>query len=47
MASPKEFRTRVFAALNKDPRGWVVDGNYTKLLGPKVSNQATDVICKL
>ncbi|KAI1793861.1 hypothetical protein LXA43DRAFT_884488 [Ganoderma leucocontextum] len=42
--SPEDFRPRVFAALDEDPRGWVVDGKYYKLLGSKVTNDATDVI---
>ncbi|KAI1794236.1 AAA domain-containing protein [Ganoderma leucocontextum] len=42
--SPEDFRSRVFAALDEDPRGWIVDGNYTRLLGSKVSDEATDVI---
>ncbi|KAI0708930.1 AAA domain-containing protein [Cerioporus squamosus] len=39
-----EFRTSVRAALDQDPRGWVVDGNYTSKLGDMVTGQATDVI---
>lgn len=42
----EEFRTKVRAALNQNPRGWVVDGNYIAPLGPIVPNEATDTICK-
>ena len=42
-----EFRDRVRAALNQNPRGWVVDGNYTSKLGGMVTDQTTDVICEL
>lgn len=41
-----EFRMAVRAALDRDPRGWVVDGNYTSALGSMVSDEATDVICE-
>ena len=44
---PEDFRSRVFAALEQDPRGWVVDGRYYRLLGSKVTEEATDVICEL
>lgn len=45
-ASPEDFRSRVFAALDEDPRGWIVDGNYTRVLGTRVYDEATDVICE-
>ncbi len=45
--SPEDFRSRVFAALEADSRGWVVDGKYYGLLGSKVNDDATDVICEL
>ena len=45
-ASSEDFRSRVFAALDEDPRGWIVDGNYTRVLGTKISGEATDVICE-
>ncbi len=45
-ASSEEFRASVSAALDEDPRGWIVDGNYTQYFGSMVSDEATDVICK-
>ncbi|RPD78404.1 hypothetical protein L226DRAFT_531749 [Lentinus tigrinus ALCF2SS1-7] len=39
-----EFRTAVRAALDQDPRGWIVDGNFTAKLGGMVSDSATDII---
>ncbi|KAI0779588.1 AAA domain-containing protein [Fomes fomentarius] len=39
-----DFRRAVRAAFEQDPRGWVVDGNYTSALGTMVSDEATDVI---
>lgn len=41
-----EFKTKVREALDQNPRGWVVDGNYSARLGPFVQNEATDIICK-
>ncbi|PIL31659.1 hypothetical protein GSI_06361 [Ganoderma sinense ZZ0214-1] len=43
--SPEDFRSRVFAALEEAPRGWVADGRYSRLLGSKVTDDATDLIC--
>jgi len=40
----EQFREKVRIALNQDERGWVVDGNYTRLLGPIVQGEATDII---
>ena len=42
----EDFRSRVFATLDKDPRGWVADGKYYGHLGSKVTDAATDVICR-
>ncbi|KAI8992918.1 hypothetical protein BD414DRAFT_458308 [Trametes punicea] len=42
--STDEFRASVRAALDMDPRGWIVDGRYEKKLGGMVSSEATDVI---
>ncbi|KAI0644703.1 hypothetical protein C8Q79DRAFT_912752 [Trametes meyenii] len=39
-----EFRAAVRAALDADPRGWIVDGNYRTRLGTMVTDEATDVI---
>ncbi len=41
-----EFRTSVRAALDQDPRGWVVDGMFFGFLGNMVPDEATDVICE-
>ncbi|KAI0633499.1 hypothetical protein C8Q77DRAFT_1115305 [Trametes polyzona] len=40
----EEFRAKVRAALDGDPRGWVVDGNYTSHIGTMTYEEATDVI---
>ncbi|KAI0764718.1 AAA domain-containing protein [Fomes fomentarius] len=40
----EEFRMLVRAALDQDPRGWVVDGNCMSTVGGMVSEEATDVI---
>ncbi|KAI0368374.1 hypothetical protein BV20DRAFT_948365 [Pilatotrama ljubarskyi] len=39
-----EFRAAVRAALDRHPRGWIVDGNYTKKLGSMITDEATDTI---
>ncbi|KAI0358708.1 hypothetical protein OH77DRAFT_1208164 [Trametes cingulata] len=39
-----DFRAAVRAALDGNPRGWIVDGNYTSKLGGIVSDEATDII---
>ena len=44
--STEEFRANVRAALDQNPRGWVVDGNYKSRLGTMVSDEATDIICQ-
>lgn len=41
-----ELKVKVREALDQNPRGWVVDGNYTTRLGPFLQNEATDIICK-
>ncbi|KAH7884259.1 hypothetical protein F5I97DRAFT_1830773 [Phlebopus sp. FC_14] len=38
-----EFRKRVSALMAKDPRGWIIDGNYTRL-GSMIPQNATDII---
>jgi len=40
-----EFQEKVRKALDQDPRGWVVDGNYTKKLGEVIEDKSTDIIC--
>ncbi|KAJ6481457.1 hypothetical protein C8R47DRAFT_1134485 [Mycena vitilis] len=39
-----EMRAKVEQALANAPNGWVVDGNYTRKIGPLVADSATDVI---
>ncbi|EIN10837.1 hypothetical protein PUNSTDRAFT_63998 [Punctularia strigosozonata HHB-11173 SS5] len=41
--STVEFRAKVVDALGQSP-GWVVDGNYTKRIGPMIADSATDII---
>lgn len=43
----EEFKVKVRTALDQSDRGWVVDGNYTRLIGTIVQDEATDVICNL
>jgi len=39
-----EFKIRLREALDKNPQGWVVDGNYTRKVGMIVQDNATDII---
>lgn len=43
-----EFRGKVQAAMDQNPEGWVIDGNYQRAMGGirgLVSTNATDIIC--
>ena len=40
-----EMRERLERALAEAPHGWVVDGNYTRRVGPIVDDSSTDTIC--
>ena len=42
-----EFCAKVRSALDQSDRGWVVDGNYTRRLGPFLQEEATDIICEV
>lgn len=44
-ATTDEFKAKLKQELEKDERGWVVDGNYHSKLGDYVEMQATDIIC--
>jgi adenylate kinase family enzyme len=41
----EEFRDIVRDGINQHNRGWIVDGNYSSILGAHVSEEATDIIC--
>ena len=41
----EEFRDIVRDGINQHSRGWIVDGNYSSILGAHVSEEATDIIC--
>ncbi|SRR6266550_5919952 len=41
----KEFRNSVREATDQNSRGWIVDGDYSEILGARVSEEATDIIC--
>lgn len=41
-----DFRSNVVAAMSRADNGWVIDGNYFRMLGTLVEDQATDIICK-
>jgi hypothetical protein len=41
---PPEFREKVSRVLEQSPRGWVVDGNYSRF-GHIVQRESTDIIC--
>src|SRR5262249_33201862 len=43
-ATPEELRTRVTAALDAAPDGWVVDGNYYTPLGGTVLDRADTLV---
>ncbi len=45
-ASADEFRAKLRTALDADARGWVADGNFTKMGGDMAFAEATDVICQ-
>lgn len=45
-ASADEFRGTVVAAMSSNDKGWVIDGNYTSILGSMVPDNATDIICE-
>jgi adenylate kinase family enzyme len=38
--SAKEFQVRVRAAMDANPDGWVIDGNYERKLGQMVNDEA-------
>ncbi|KAK7052013.1 hypothetical protein R3P38DRAFT_2858073, partial [Favolaschia claudopus] len=40
----EEMREKVMKALADSPNGWVVDGNYTRRVGPIIQETATDII---
>ncbi|KAF8338452.1 hypothetical protein F5887DRAFT_1137453 [Amanita rubescens] len=40
----EEFRNSVREAMDRNGRGWIVDGDYSKILGTQVSEEATDII---
>ena len=42
----EEFKHKVRAALDQSDGGWVVDGNYTRVLGSLLQGEATDIVCK-
>ena len=46
-APPDRFKAKVLAAFKNAGDSWVMDGNYTRHIGPLVDRVATDVICKL
>lgn len=41
-----ELKTLVQEAMDRNPRGWVVDGNYKSKIGTLVEDQTTDIICE-
>ncbi|KAI0266952.1 hypothetical protein BC834DRAFT_822774 [Gloeopeniophorella convolvens] len=43
-SSTPEFQTKLRALLDANPRGWVVDGNYTKRVDDILESEQTDVI---
>ena len=45
-AAPDEFRTSVKAAMEKNEKGWVIDGEYSQAHGDMILREATDIICK-
>jgi adenylate kinase family enzyme len=45
-AAPDEFRTSVKAAMEKNDKGWVIDGEYSQAHGDMILREATDIICK-
>ena len=40
-----EFRAKVAHAMEKNPDGWIVDGEYGRRLGNVVQEAASDIIC--
>lgn len=44
-APDEEFRNSVRDGINQDTRGWIIDGNYSSILGAHISEEATDIIC--
>ena len=41
-----EFKEKATQALTAAEGGWVVDGNYSRILGDVVDPTATDIVCK-
>ncbi|SJL09031.1 uncharacterized protein ARMOST_12407 [Armillaria ostoyae] len=39
-----EFKALVSKAMNNNPNGWIIDGNYQSHIGKLVQNTATDII---
>ena len=42
----ESFKAKLLAAFDKAGNNWIVDGNYTRRVGPLVEHAATDVICE-
>ncbi|KAJ1309535.1 hypothetical protein OPQ81_006308 [Rhizoctonia solani] len=43
-AEPDVLRERVQTFIGSNPGGWIVDGNYRRMIGPIVQDAATDVL---
>jgi adenylate kinase family enzyme len=43
---PEILQSRVKTFLDSYSGGWIVDGNYVRMIGPVILNTATDVLCK-
>jgi hypothetical protein len=44
--SGARFKAKLKTAMNANPQGWIMDGNYMSQGGDMVSKKATDIICK-
>ncbi|KAL5635373.1 hypothetical protein ACGC1H_004233 [Rhizoctonia solani] len=43
---PDALRDQVQTFIESNPGGWVLDGNFSQMIGPLVQDAATDVLCK-
>jgi adenylate kinase family enzyme len=43
---PDVLQAQVQKFIESNPEGWIIDGNYRRVIGPIVQDAATDVLCE-